>query len=116
MGTDADGEFVIAWNSNDGNGWGVYAQRYSAAGQRLGEQFRVNTSTVGHQDSPAIAVDSATTPQVRSSEIAPVAAATHLFTARCFKSSAFLTEEEIFIDPLVVFSGVSTQSFLRTAV
>ena len=31
---DAAGNFVVTWSSNgqDGNGWGVYARRYDAAG------------------------------------------------------------------------------------
>jgi hypothetical protein len=44
---DADGDFVVAWDSNlqDGSSYGVYAQRYDAAGQAQGAEFRVNTST-----------------------------------------------------------------------
>ena len=37
IGLDADGDFVVAWQSNgqDGGGWGVYAQRYTAGGSPL---------------------------------------------------------------------------------
>ena len=58
---DSAGDFVIAWQSSDqdGSGAGVYAQRYSAAGAPQGLEFRVNTSTTGDQEFPAIAMDSA---------------------------------------------------------
>jgi hypothetical protein len=39
---DADGDFVVLWHSDgqDGNLWGVYAQRYDAYGQPEGSEFR----------------------------------------------------------------------------
>lgn len=59
IGMDADGDFVIAWNSfaQDGDSFGVYAQRYNAAGTPLGTEFRVNTFTTGHQFRSNIAMD-----------------------------------------------------------
>jgi predicted Zn-dependent protease len=58
---DAAGDFVIAWSSmnEDGSGFGVYAQRYSAAGGPQGGEFRVNTYTAGDQKFPAVAMDAA---------------------------------------------------------
>ena len=57
--TDADGNFVISWQSNsqDGSGLGIYAQRYSSAGVALGTEFRVNSTVANAQDQPAIAMD-----------------------------------------------------------
>ena len=57
--TDDNGNFVVAWNSNlqDGSGWGVYAQRYSAAGAPQGGEFRVNTFTTDFQTDPSVAMD-----------------------------------------------------------
>jgi Ca2+-binding RTX toxin-like protein len=54
-----DGDFVITWQSygQDGDGSGIFAQRYSATGTPLGEEFQVNTTTVGNQQNPAIAMD-----------------------------------------------------------
>ncbi|MDG3442504.1 hypothetical protein P5F91_18620, partial [Nitrospirillum amazonense] len=51
----ADGSYVVAWQSSgeDGSGWGIFAQRYTAAGQKLGHEFRVNTTTTGDQVAPA---------------------------------------------------------------
>jgi hypothetical protein len=46
---DANGNFVVTWSSNpqDGSGWGVYAQRYNAAGNRLGSEFRASPAVTG---------------------------------------------------------------------
>jgi len=54
---DADGDFVVVWQSDqqDGNNWGVYAQRFSAAGTKKGSEFRVNTYTLNKQMDPAVA-------------------------------------------------------------
>lgn len=56
---DADGDTVVAWQSNnqDGSSAGVYAQRYNAAGAPQGGEFRVNTTTSGLQGSPDVAMD-----------------------------------------------------------
>src|SRR5439155_334406 len=56
--TDAAGDFVVAWASDgqDGDGYGVYAQRYSAAGVPQGAEFRANTYTTSFQTDPAVAV------------------------------------------------------------
>src|SRR5438128_548898 len=45
--TDDAGDFVVVWASQgqDGSGFGVYAQRFSAAGAALGGEFRVNATT-----------------------------------------------------------------------
>jgi hypothetical protein len=54
------GDFVVAWTSvnQDGSGSGVYARRYDAAGTALGNEFLVNTTTTGNQDSPVVAMAS----------------------------------------------------------
>ena len=54
VGTAQDGRFVVAWRSADSDGTGVFAQRFDAAGQKLGGEFQVNTFTTGTQRSPAI--------------------------------------------------------------
>jgi hypothetical protein len=60
---DAAGDFVVVWMSGqyfgatqDGDGTGVFAQRYAAGGVPLGGEFQVNTTIAGNQSSPAIAV------------------------------------------------------------
>jgi hypothetical protein len=57
---DADGDFVIVWESNyqeGGNNPGVYAQRFNAAGAPQGGEFHVNTFTTGQQGRPSVAMD-----------------------------------------------------------
>lgn len=59
IGVDRAGDFVVAWESDaqDGSGYGVYAQRYNAAGSAQGSEFQVNTYTKGDQQQPSLAVD-----------------------------------------------------------
>jgi hypothetical protein len=59
MAMDADGDFVVVWRSlgQDGDDYGIYAQRYNAAAVAQGTEFRVNTYTVGGQQNPTVAMD-----------------------------------------------------------
>jgi hypothetical protein len=56
---DATGNFVVAWDSfaQDGDGYGVFAQRYDEAGTPRGGEFSVNAFTTGQQSIPAVASD-----------------------------------------------------------
>ena len=56
---DADGDFVVAWQSygQDGSGSGIFAQRYDSAGAKEGVEFQVNSFTASHQQSPSVAMD-----------------------------------------------------------
>ncbi|AVH62289.1 MULTISPECIES: beta strand repeat-containing protein [unclassified Nostoc] len=54
---DNAGDFVVSWQSSDGSGNGIYAQRYSSAGVAQGNEFKVNTSTSGDQINPTVAID-----------------------------------------------------------
>jgi Secretion system C-terminal sorting domain len=53
-----DGGYIIVWidAGNDGQGTGIYGQRFNANGTKAGSEFLVNTTTAGDQYSPAIAV------------------------------------------------------------
>lgn len=55
-----DGRFVVVWQSEgqDGDGWGVYAQRFEADGSLAGPEVRVNSTTAGDQQSPSAAYGS----------------------------------------------------------
>lgn len=56
---DADGDFVVAWSGiGDGDGWGIFAQHFDAAGVPQGTEFQVNTVTAGTQLYPSIAMAS----------------------------------------------------------
>ncbi len=51
------GGFVVTWQSagQDGSGYGVYGQRYSASGVISGGEFPINTFTANAQAAPAVA-------------------------------------------------------------
>jgi hypothetical protein len=55
--TLSTGGFVVTWHSNgqDGDGFGIYAQRYDANGSRVGSEFQVNTYTTSDQLLPSVA-------------------------------------------------------------
>ena len=52
-----DGSVVLVWGeeNRDGSMQGIFGQRFSAAGQRIGGTFQVNTVTYLNQRTPAIA-------------------------------------------------------------
>ena len=50
----SDGGYVVTWMSQDGSSWGIYAQRYTAAGVATGGEVLVNTTTANVQEYPAI--------------------------------------------------------------
>ena len=58
---DAAGDFVITWQSapQDGDFYGIYAQRYNSAGVAQGTEFRVNTYTTNNQSQPTALMDAA---------------------------------------------------------
>jgi hypothetical protein len=56
---DSSGNFVVAWQSmvQDGDGEGVFGQRFANSGAPLGPEFRINTYTTAGQSGPAVAAD-----------------------------------------------------------
>ncbi|MEM8547104.1 MAG: hypothetical protein AAGF46_02970, partial [Pseudomonadota bacterium] len=56
---DADGNFVVAWESylQDGDLFGVFAQRFTADGVPQGLEFPVNTYTARRQSLPSVSID-----------------------------------------------------------
>src|SRR6185436_1988872 len=55
--SDANGNFVVVWQSADANVEGIYGRRFDASGTPQGAEFRVNSYTTGTQDDPAVASD-----------------------------------------------------------
>jgi hypothetical protein len=51
VGSDASGNFLVAWHGNaqDGDGAGVFGQRYDSAGVAQGDEFQINSFTTGDQ-------------------------------------------------------------------
>jgi hypothetical protein len=52
----SNGGFVVVWGSGgqDGDGAGVYGQRFDSNGNKVGSEFRVNTWTADNQQYPSI--------------------------------------------------------------
>jgi hypothetical protein len=53
---DASGNVVVVWASDtqDGNGWGVFGQRYDSGGGAQGGEFQINSHSGGTQWTPAV--------------------------------------------------------------
>jgi hypothetical protein len=54
--TDAAGDFVVVWASNEGGTFGIFGQRYSFAGQTQGQVLPINTTTTYDDQAPAVAM------------------------------------------------------------
>ncbi len=59
---DADGDFVIAWQSNgssgtDSSSFSIQIQRYASDGSAIGGEFQVNTYTYSYQHYPSVSLD-----------------------------------------------------------
>lgn len=52
----ADGGWLVTWQSyaQDGSGYGIYQQRYSAGGKAVGAETQVNTTTASSQDTSVV--------------------------------------------------------------
>ncbi len=53
----SDGGFVVTWMSlgQDGSNYGIYGQRYDAAGDAAGMEFQINSYTANGQMTPSVA-------------------------------------------------------------
>ena len=51
---NANGDFVVVWESPDADGIGIFGQRFDTSGGKDGDQFAVNTVTSGDQVRPAV--------------------------------------------------------------
>ena len=56
---DANANFVVTWEMSDGSGFGVFQQRYSAAGSALGGITPLHNLNSGNQESVDIAMNEA---------------------------------------------------------
>ena len=58
---ESDGDFTVVWGNSvdqDGDGYGVFGQRYASSGAPIGTEFLINTYTPGDQYMPAVAAQS----------------------------------------------------------
>ena len=55
-----NGDFIVAWHSvdQDGDGFGIYLQRFNSDGEPLGDETQVNSITAGSQYHPDIGIAS----------------------------------------------------------
>jgi hypothetical protein len=53
------GDFIIDWAGPDGSTDGIFAQRFDSAGNKVGLEFRANTTTAGVQLYSDVAIDPA---------------------------------------------------------
>jgi len=55
------GDYVVVWSSlnQDGDGWGVYGQRFDKSGAAQGIEFRISETTTGDQQDASVAMDTA---------------------------------------------------------
>lgn len=53
----ADGGFAVTWHASgqDGDGTGIYAQRYDESGTPVGNEIQVNPHTDNFQSDPSVA-------------------------------------------------------------
>ena len=51
-----DGSVLVTWANygDDGSGFGVFAQRLSSTGEKIGGKFQVNSTTASNQRSPSV--------------------------------------------------------------
>ena len=56
---DPNGNYVVVWSDSalDGNGWGIFAQRFDASGSEVGGEFPVNTNTLNNEYHASVAMD-----------------------------------------------------------
>lgn len=54
---DKVGNFAVVWASQKASGYDIYGQRFSSDGDRLGEEFKVNSTTSGGQFEPKLAMN-----------------------------------------------------------
>jgi hypothetical protein len=68
--TALNGGYIVTWMSlsQDGSGYGIYAQRYDASGNTVGSETRVNTTTASDQEFPTVAASFSTAATLRSSQ------------------------------------------------
>ncbi len=58
VGMDDAGNAVVAWSSRgqDGDGWGIFSQRFDSNGAAVGGEVQVNETSAGSQHRPAVAM------------------------------------------------------------
>ncbi len=60
VGMDSDGDFIVVWQSDgqDGDGYGIFGQRYDNSGAADGAEFILNQVTSASQTAPSVGMGS----------------------------------------------------------
>ena len=89
------GNFVMTQSSNGQHGdwWGVYAQLYNSAGNKVGYEFKVNTYTTGTQFRPSIAMDADGSFVITWSSISPEGSGWGVYAQRYDSSGIAIGQE-----------------------
>ncbi len=58
---DANGNFVVVWSSyfEDGNSNDIFGRLFDSGANPMGDEFRINTTRLGNQTEPSVAIDAA---------------------------------------------------------
>ncbi len=93
---DEAGNYVVVWTSpggQDGSGDGVYGQRFDASGQKIGSEFRINSSTTEDQKWASVAMNASGTFVVTWTSTDHVTASTQVLARRFHASGMALGAE-----------------------
>ena len=96
-----DGSIIVVWASDgqDGDLQGIFGQRLSAAGAKLGREFRLNQWTAKNQRTPAVAaLANGSFVAVWVSELQRAPASVDIYT-RIFNSSGVAAGDEFPVNP-----------------
>ena len=101
------GNSVIAWagHQQGDEWWGVYGQFYNSYGTKVGQEFKVNTSTIGTQFQPSVAMDANGGFIVTWSSISPEGSGWGIYAQR-YDSSGIAVGQEFKVNTVTT----STQS------
>ena len=120
VGMDSDGDFVVAWASGsetqDGDGFGIFARRFTSAGLG-GAEAQVNGYITGNQSAPDIAVDASGDFAVTWSStdtMTPQDGSSHGVFARRFRANGLIDGPELKV-PLVTTTSQNFSAIASSA-
>ncbi len=79
---DSVGNFIVVWQGDDGDGAGIFGQRYAMDGTVDGDPFPVNDVTIGDQQAPSVAMDNDGNALVTWQSFDPAAEVERVFARR----------------------------------
>ena len=104
------GDFVVVWESDDGNNTGIFAQRYNSSGGTIGSIFQVNAGTAGAQTNPKVAIRPGGGNIVVSWHSNPPGIENDGLYARTFSATNQATSNDFRVDTTTKFAGPQDHS------